>query len=271
MLNQVEILKKSMFLMSVALFTGCKLSTSPIYSDMENDFFLSNEDDGLSPFLSPKINFDIPKDPPKETICEIEKISVKRGKFNSKKEAYTWKDTVYLPKSGVFHQEGHLATKNDNFSKNRIYPQWETEDIMDHLSRSAKILGAKVSDIYTNPWAKKWTPPENGRAGQGSAGKILPSVAEEMFIFNMMFRGDSRPPIGEKWLMSYNGKYVVVVGGYEIGPSSRSRLGGVQPEVLYVLGAKTPARLTIHGPLMDQSYKPGAINCESLKYSNPTK
>ena len=202
---------------------------------------------------------------PFATICDVKKSSVKRGLFTR------WSDTIHLPSTGIFYQEGHLATEEDSWkNKNgssRYFPQSNTDDIESHLERSARMLGVSVEQLYPNKWAKLWTPPEGGRSGQGSVGNLKPSAQEEMFIFNMMFQQADRPPPGERWLMSYGNHHAVVVGGYEIGPASQSRLGGVQPEVLHILKAPYgSAELTIHGPLIDQSLAPGKINCSDVEY-----
>ncbi len=240
------------------LTTGC-LPQSAIhllsFADSPPNGDLSLNENELDKLFGSSEN--VPEESNELNDCRIIKTSVNRG--IPKK----WSDTIYLPKSGIFYQEGHLVTKEDEI---KGFPESNTEKIDEHLQRSAKILGAEISKIYPNRWAKRWTPPENGKAGQGSIGPVKPSAKEEMYIFNMMFKDSSMPKRGEKWLMSYNGRYVIVVGGYEKGPSSSSRLGGVQPEVLFVLGAKNPARLTLHGPLKNQKVAPGRIQCSKIEY-----
>lgn len=81
-----------------------------------------------------------------------------------------------------------------------------------------------------------------------------------MWIFNMMWSG-KMPPAGTKFLASYNGKNVVVVGGYERGPSSKKFLGGFQPEVLFYLGAEEGVSKVKLSALADQSLPPVPVNC----------
>jgi hypothetical protein len=172
--------------------------------------------------------------------------------------------TVTLPARGVWTLESHLATNDDSFSGR--FPRTTTENISQHITRSCTLLqravpGAACGRVYDTRWDKEWTPPENGRAGQGAVGDKKPSAAEEMWIFNMMWVGNSAPKPGTKFLASYNGKNVVVVGGYEIGPASGRFLGGFQKEVLWYLGAEEGVSKVKLSALKDQSLKPGPVNC----------
>lgn len=173
--------------------------------------------------------------------------------------------TVTLPASGIWTRESHLATREDSFS-GRAFPRSVKENISAHLAGSMRLLdrqarGAAYNAVYPTRWDHEWTPPENGKAGQGARGNVKPSKEEEMWIFNMMWAGKSLPKAGTKFLATYNGRSVVVVGGYERGPSSRRFLGGFQPEVLWYLGATEAASKVTLSALSDQGLQPGPVNC----------
>ena len=173
--------------------------------------------------------------------------------------------TVTLPATGKWTLESHLATRDDSFS-GRSFPRGVRDNISAHLSGSFSLLsrevrGASFASVYNNRWTKEWTPPENGKAGQGSVGNLKPSRQEEMWIFNMMWVGKSMPKAGTMFLATYNGRSVVVVGGYERGPSSTRFLGGFQREVLWYLGATEDLSKVTLSALKDQGLRPGPINC----------
>lgn len=175
--------------------------------------------------------------------------------------------TITLPASGKWTLESHLATREDSFPGRRAFPSTVKENISAHTANSFSLLartvrGAGSGQVYNSRWAREWTPPENGKAGQGSVGNKKPSVEEEMWIFNMMWVGKSMPKAGTKFLAAYNGRYVVVVGGYERGPSSGKFLGGFQREVLWYLGAAEGVSKVTLSALQDQSLPPGPINCK---------
>jgi len=174
--------------------------------------------------------------------------------------------SVTLPATGVWTLESHLATDEDSFANGRAFPRTITENISDHISSACTLLaqvssGANCGEVYDTEYAKEWTPPENGKAGQGSVGNVRPSKAEEMWIFNMMWAGNSIPKAGTKFLATYNDKSVVVVGGYERGPSSAHFLGGFQREVLWALGAEEDSSEITLSALIDQTLPPGPVNC----------
>ena len=173
--------------------------------------------------------------------------------------------SVTLPAAGVWTLESHLATREDSFP-GRAFPRTVKENISAHTANSCALIkrhypALDCGDVYNNRWTKEWTPPENGKAGQGSVGGLKPTRAEEMWIFNMMWLGKAMPKPGTKFLASYNGRSVVVVGGYERGPSSKKFLGGFQREGLWYLGAEEGrSRVTI-STLNDQSLPPGPVHC----------
>lgn len=174
--------------------------------------------------------------------------------------------TVTLPAKGVWTLESHLATRADTFPGRRSFPRTVKENIPSHLQNSCGLLGKFVrglncGQVYSTRWDKEWTPPENGKAGQGAVGNTRPSAEEEMWVFNMMWVGKSMPRPGTKFLATYNGRSVVVVGGYERGPASGRFLGGFQREVLWYLGAtEDSSRITLSA-LKNQELRPGPIDC----------
>jgi hypothetical protein len=135
-----------------------------------------------------------------------------------------------------------------------------------HLDNSCKELknirtDIDCSKVYNTRYHKEWTPPEHGKAGQGCVGDKKPSLREEMFSGNMMWRSGKKPSPGTRFLASHNGKNVVFVMGYECGPSQSKWLGGLQGEVFYLLGASDNSEITIT-KLKDQSLLPGPITCQ---------
>ena len=174
--------------------------------------------------------------------------------------------TVTLPAAGVWTLESHLATTDDLFPARRSFPKTLRENISAHIANSCDLLrkvlpGADCGEVYKSREDKQWTPPENGKAGQGALGGVRPSKEEELWIFNMMWAGDSMPKAGTKFLASYKGKSVVVVGGYERGPSSKRFLGGFQREVLWALGAENDSSEITLSALLDQGLPPGPVSC----------
>jgi|GEM_PF-1867036 len=174
--------------------------------------------------------------------------------------------TVTLPATGVWTLESHLATDEDSFPNRRSFPKTVRENIYGHLANSCDLLarlipGTNCGEVYKTSWDKEWTPPENGKAGQGALGAVRPSKEEELWIFNMMWVGKSMPKAGTKFLATFNGKSVVVVGGYERGPSSKKFIGGFQREVLWALGAEEASSRITLSTLLDQTLPPGPVDC----------
>lgn len=173
---------------------------------------------------------------------------------------------VKLPATGSFVLESHLATKEDKFGT-RLFPKNVSENIQAHTTKSClelKKLNKTIdcTSVYSNKYMKEWTPPEGGKAGQGSVGDVKPSVVEEMWSGNMMWAAGKKPAPGTRFLASFQGKSVVVIVGYETGPANASLLGGMQGEVLWYLGAKSEKDLITIGWLKDQSLPPGPITCK---------
>jgi len=174
---------------------------------------------------------------------------------------------VTLPMPGKLTIESHLATLDDSFAGHREYPVTVTEGIQGHLARSCQLLLGRVpnavcEDVYRAWYAGQWTPPEGkppAKAGQGSAPSRPPAV-DEMWSGNMYWTAKSKPRAGTLFLVSYSGRHVAMVMGYETGPTNAKLLVGVQPEVAYSLKATNQSVVTI-GRLANQHVKPGPVLC----------
>lgn len=164
--------------------------------------------------------------------------------------------TVTLPTTGKFVLESHLLTKDDI-----KMPQDVRDGVMNHIDRSCELIGGTCSEVYTTKYHFQWTPAESGHIGQGSVGSLRPSVEEEMWSGNMYWTKENKPKPGTKYLAKFKNNSVVVVMGYETGPADPKWLGGFQGEVFYGLGAKFNQDQIYFGRLVDQSHKPGPINC----------
>lgn len=174
--------------------------------------------------------------------------------------------TAKLPKMGKFVLESHLATKSDTFPAGRLFPQSVSEGILDHMNRSCeylKKLGVKnCLDVFSTKYHRAWTPPESGKAGQGSVGNLKPTVEEEMWSGNLYWTSANKPKPGTKFLASRGGRHVVVVMGYETGPRDPSFLGGLQGEVMWWLQANNSHTDIQLGRLKDQTLPPGPVICK---------
>lgn len=202
--------------------------------------------------------------PPTPVKCELKKEKMALCADGRCKGSFI----AEFPRTGKFVLESHLATVSDQFDGgNRYFPNSSTERIESHLAASCSLLNLSIpnsdcSKVYSSKYVRVWTPPENGKAGQGSVGDIKPSVLEEMFTCNMMWSSKTKPKAGEKWLAKFGSKSAVVVMGYETGPGdTKTWAGGCQGEVFYALGASGGAVMTL-GRLIDQTLAPGPIVCE---------
>jgi len=150
-----------------------------------------------------------------------------------------WERTVTLPATGKFVEESHYVTNKDWFPDGRKFPCSEKEYIDQHLNRSLQIYKRhdehiSFPQLYKSEWNKVWTPEEGGKFGQGSVGDIqVKELSPEMEIWfmTMMWRSDSKPSRGTKFLLSANNRHVVVVAGYETGPGDKKFIGGITREV----------------------------------------
>jgi hypothetical protein len=165
-----------------------------------------------------------------------------------------------LPATGKVVLESHLATTADSFAGGRAFPQNDSESISEHLARACALLpkGTDCAKAYASKWVKLWTPPESGKAGQGSVGDLKPSPLEEMWSGNMFWTAANKPKPGTRFLAQRGGKSVVVVMGYETGPRDASFIGGLQGEPINYLGSQDGIRLA---RLKDQSLDPGPLTC----------
>jgi len=175
-----------------------------------------------------------------------------------------------LPQSGTFVRESHLASIQDTFPQNRLFPRSKIENINLHINRSCNLLLKNYlfvqsvddcAEIYSYTWDREWTPPESGKAGQGSVGDLKPSVIQEMWSGNMYWTKNSKPRPGEKFLVSNRGLNVVIAMGFETGPGQAEFLGGLQPEVMWYLGADNKSSMRL-GRLNDQNLAYGPVLCQ---------
>jgi hypothetical protein len=174
--------------------------------------------------------------------------------------------TVSLPASGAIVIESHLATTDDRFPDQRLFPTTAEEKLGFHLVRSCQILlealaDAKCTDAYADPDVQVWTPGEHGALGQGSVGNLRPPAGQELWSGNMYWTNKSKPAPGTRYLVSRGEKHVVIVMGYETGPTDALYLLGVQSEVAYYLGIKNHATVQV-AHLVDQSVSPGPVACQ---------
>ncbi len=189
-----------------------------------------------------------------------------------------WSRTVQLPATGKFVQESHYVTTQDKFSGGRLFANTVTENINSHLQRSFSLYknydsSKTFGQLYSASFQKQWTPAESGSIGQGSVGNIQTqelTPEKEMWFMTMMWAPGTRPPRGTKFLLSANGKKVVVIAGYETGPRSQSFLGGLTTETHAWLGTNNNSQITVSF-LKDQSIPIGPITCDNaLDISSPT-
>lgn len=194
--------------------------------------------------------------------CAVDQRTVTLSHLGGK-----WEKEVTFPVKGLMVTESHYATTEDKFADSRLFPVSSVEGVEAHMDRSCALIQksfpkAKCADIYTASYTKVWTPPENGKAGQGARGDNRPTPEQELWQGNMMFKWASMPKPGEKWLIRNGDKTVVLSMGFEQGPGSEEWLGGVVPEVHWYLGSNNETQVEMMGPLKDQSVPYGPIVCE---------
>lgn len=179
-----------------------------------------------------------------------------------------WERTVTLPATGRFVQEGHYVTTADSFPDGRLFANTVTENIDAHLVRALAVYQRfdstmTLAQLYTNTYERRWTPAERGLIGQGAVGDIQTQELTpdmEPWLMNMMWAPGTRPARGTKFLLSANGRQVVVIAGYETGPSGQQFLGGVTCEVHRWLGTDADSEILI-GYLVDQGVVVGPMEC----------
>jgi hypothetical protein len=177
-----------------------------------------------------------------------------------------WERTIELPAKGRFVEESHYVTNMDAFPNQRLFANSLTERIDFHLKQSLisylEVDSSMTFDsLYLHSWQKQWTPAERGQIGQGSVGVIQTkelTVWDEMWMMNMMWAPGHRPKRGSKFLMTYQGKSVVVIAGYETGPSSNQYLGGCTTEVHAYLGTTNASEILVEY-LEDQEVSSGPV------------
>jgi len=177
-----------------------------------------------------------------------------------------WEDKISLPATGRFALESHLAVREDSFGK-EAYPKTVVDGIEPHLRRSCgrlQPLGAKAdcSDVYLTEELRQFAKgDEDTRIGQGVSERRKPSADEEMWLVDMAFAPGHHARPGQRWLLSANGRKVVVVAGYEARPLYWQFLGGAQAEVHWYLGTDDDSQITLSGALKDQTLAPGPLVC----------
>lgn len=208
---------------------------------------------------------------PTSASCESSSYTVQHAFGN------TWNRTVNLPATGKFVEESHYVTTLDNFPNGRLFANTVTENITAHLQRSYALYreydsNKTFAQLYQFSYQKEWTPAEAGSIGQGSVGNIQRqelTPEKEMWFMTMMWAPGTRPAMGTKFLLSANGKKVVVVAGYETGPRSQTYLGGLTPETHAWLGTTSNSQITV-SYLKDQGTPIGPINCIDTTSNIPT-
>ncbi len=196
--------------------------------------------------------------------CNIEHTTVEQA---FPRGSSPWSRTLTLPARGKFVEESHYVTTEDKFG-NKAWPSAKKELIKAHLERSFKLYKtyapqAEMDKLYGQTWQKEWTPEEGGHFGQGSVGisqlKEL-SVDMEMWFLTMMWASGKRPEKGTLFLLSANGRSVVVQAGYETGPASEKYIGGVTREVHHWLNTSSDDEITIV-KLKNQKMALGPVDC----------
>ncbi len=179
-----------------------------------------------------------------------------------------WSRTVQLPATGKFVQESHYVTTKDKFPGGRLFANTVTENINQHLQQSFNLYrqydaNKTFGQLYSASFQKQWTPAESGSIGQGSVGNVQTrelTPEKEMWFMTMMWAPGTRPARGTKFLLSANGRKVVVIAGYETGPRSQTFLGGLTTETHAWLGTNNNSQITV-SYLKDQSTPIGPIVC----------
>jgi hypothetical protein len=195
------------------------------------------------------------KDPPSGGNCDLVQETLKLAN-----------QTVTLPREGLFVLESHLASKEESFHGSP-FPATEKDGIDAHIESSCSILqrempGIDCIKVYATRYHWEWTPPEGGKAGQGSNGNLKPSLRAEIYSGNMYWTGATKPKIGvnDKFLACKGEKCIVVNAAYETGPGDKKYLGGLQGEPMFYLGATNSTKI-LWGRLKNQETPLGPIKC----------
>jgi hypothetical protein len=180
-----------------------------------------------------------------------------------------WSNTLTLPTSGRFTMESHYVTNKDVIQGGG-FPHQDKQDIDQHLERALKLYQQydstmTLKQLFNTKWHVVWTPAESGNVGQAAVGARqlqLLTPEEEMWLITMNWATNAdKPAIGTKFLLSYQGRFVVVVAGYEKGPAEQRFIGGVTPEVHRWLKSDSESTITV-SLLKDQSVAVGPCLCK---------
>jgi hypothetical protein len=164
-------------------------------------------------------------------------------------------DGVFLqtPVTGPTVLEAHLVTVDEGFADD-VWPTSFTDGIPAHYARTASATG------YQMERDQPWCPAGEGGSelGQGSARR--PPVVDEAWYVNMYWR--DKPAPGTRMIIKNpaNGRAVVASAGWETGPGSNARAGGVSEEVHDWLGSGHGDVLVL-GFAADQALPFGPIDC----------
>jgi hypothetical protein len=199
--------------------------------------------------------------------CTAEPVSFIH-EFRGGETSAQWSREVTLPMAGRFVEESHYVTTEDNFPGGRLFANSLNERMERHLMNSLESYrkfepSITFDELYGQPWQREWTPAERGEIGQGSIGSLQTELLfpdKELWLLTMMWAKNQKPVPGTKFLMRANGKSVVVIAGFEIGPGDKKYLGGITREVHKWLGTDSQSRIEI-SLLKDQSGKSGPVIC----------
>ena len=194
--------------------------------------------------------------------CESSPYTVKHAFGTS------WSRSLPLPATGKFVEESHYVTTLDVFPGGRLWANTVTENIGAHLQRAHTIYktydaNKTFDQLYRVYYQKQWTPAESGSIGQGSVGAIQKqelTPEKAMWFMTMMWAPGTIPARGTKFLLSANGKKVVVIAGYETGPRAQEFIGGLTPETHAWLGTNSTSQITV-SYLKNQTTPIGPITC----------
>lgn len=215
----------------------------------------------------------VPATEPADKELKTAPMTIKLA-YNGTLKTGKWAKTITLPAVGRFVCESHYATTADMFGS-RLFPNSVSEEIAEHLHRSIVELrkyepNVATTDVFNASWKNQWTPPENGKAGQGAVGGKKPSVIEEMWQGNMMWASSAaKPKPGTKFLVEANGRKCVIQMGYETGPGEESFLGGLVPEVHWYLRTNNSSLIKL-SYLADQTTPLGPVTAKVLPMPGTT-
>lgn len=203
------------------------------------------------------------------TSCEQLKTKPLRGcKLDEKYEFKTVYGSFLGRRDGYIIEESHLATSEDYF-KGEMFPSHQRDRVDEHIKRSCEQIGQMypvnfcLSSMYRYSHRSVWTPAEGGgKIGQGAVGERRPLPIHEIFSCNMYFK--KIPKEGERFIVTFKEKSLVVDMSYEIGPAKgrMNLIGGCRPEVFMLLGIERNPEIVSFTRPLDQGLNLGPIDCK---------